>query len=85
MKPPNPQKEVHKFIGVVNYYHDMYERRSHTLVPLANIMPSIVKFKCSKIKQDYFDEIKRVVAHDTLLAYPDFNEEFKIHTNARNL
>ena len=23
-----------------------------------------------------------IVAHDTLLAYPDFKENFKIHTNA---
>ena len=38
--------------------------------------------KWSKIKQDTFDEIKRIVARDTLLAYPYFNEEFKIHANA---
>ena len=41
-----------------------------------------VKFKWSKIEQYDFEEIKRIVAHDILLDYPDFNEEFKIHTNA---
>ena len=25
-----------------------------------------------------------IAARDTLLTYPDFNEEFKIHTNARD-
>ena len=40
--------------------------------------------KWSKIKQDTFDEIKRIVARDTLLAYPDFNKTFKIYTDARN-
>ena len=39
-------------------------------------------FKWNKIKQDAFDEIKRIMAHDTLLNYPDFIE-FNIHSNAR--
>ena len=32
--------------------------------------------------EDAFKEIKRIVACNTLLEYPDFNKEFKIHTNA---
>ena len=35
-----------------------------------------------EVEQDTFDKIKRIVAHDTLLTYPDFNETFKIHTDA---
>ena len=37
------------------------------------------------LEQYAFDKIKRIVARDTLLTYPDFNENFKIHTDARNL
>ena len=39
------------------------------------------EFKLAKIEQDAFDEIKRIVARDTLLDYTDLNEEFKIHTD----
>ena len=49
--------------------------------PSTNIMSSKVKFKWTKTKEYTFDTIKRIVARDNLLAYPDFNEEFKIHTN----
>ena len=35
-----------------------------------------------QVKQDDFDEIKRIVARNTLLTYPDFNETFKIYTDA---
>ena len=49
---------------------------------LTKIIPSKVKFKWTKIEQDAFDEINRIVARDTLLTYPGFNEEFKIHTHA---
>ena len=36
--PPTSQQPVKKFIGVVNYYHNMWPRRSHTLAPLTKIM-----------------------------------------------
>ena len=72
-------------MGVANYYSNMWERRSHTLAPIDKINSSIVKFKCNKIDHDYSDKIKRVLARDTLLNYPYFNEEFKIHTNARDI
>ena len=39
-------------------------------------------FKWTQVKQDAFDEIKRIVARDTLLTYPYFNETFKIYANA---
>ena len=60
----------------------MWTRRSRTLIPLTRIMSSKVKFKWKKIEQDTFDEIKWIVACDTLLSYPYFNEEFNIHTNS---
>ena len=41
-----------------------------------------MKFKWTKIKQDSFEYIKQIVSRATLLAYPYFNENFKIHTNA---
>ena len=68
-----PWMEVRKFIGVVNYYRDMWERRSHTLATSTKIMFNKVKFKWTRIRQDTFDEIKRILESDTLLTYPDFN------------
>ena len=52
------------------------------LAPLTNITSTKVKFKWIKIEQDAFDEINRIVDRNTLLNYPDFNEEYKIHTDA---
>ena len=44
-----------------------------------------MKFKWSKIEQDTFEDIKRIVDHNNLLAYLYFNEEFKVHTDASDL
>ena len=69
-------------LGVVNYYRDMWERRSHKLAIFTNITSGTVKFEWNKIKQDDFNEIKRIVSRNTFLACMGFNEEFKIRNNA---
>ena len=38
-----------------------------------------VKFKWTGVENKSFEYIKRAVAHDTLLAYMDFNKRFGIH------
>ena len=50
--PPTSQNEVQKFKGVVNYYHDIWPRRSHTLAPLTKITPNKRKFVFTKLEQD---------------------------------
>ena len=53
------------------------------LALLTKITSIEVKFRWTKIEQDTFNKIKLIVARNTLLAYPYFNEDFKIHTDAR--
>ena len=60
----------------------MWPRRSHTLAPLTILMHIKRKFKWTQVEQDIFDEIKRIMARNTLLTYLDFNETFKINTDA---
>ena len=44
------------------------------LVPLTKLTPSKVRSKWAKVKQKAFEEIKRVVACNVSLDYPDFNK-----------
>ena len=82
MVPPTSQKEVRKFIDVINYYHNMWPRRSHTLAPLIKKMSIKIYFKWTQVELDTFDEIKRIMDCDTLSTYPYLNETFMIHTDA---
>ena len=42
---PKTKKELRSFIGVVNYYRDMWIRRSHVLAPLAALTSKDAKWK----------------------------------------
>ena len=41
-----------------------------------------VKFKWTELHQKNLDLIKKIIAKETLLAYPKFNARFDIHTDA---
>jgi len=79
---PTTRKQLRSFIGLVNYYRDMWIRRSHILAPLAELTSKSVKWKWTEVHQKAFDTMKRVLAREVLLAYPNFNETFEIHTDA---
>ena len=76
-------KLARQFIGEVNYYRDIWLRQPHSLAPL-NIIMLKRNSNWTKIEQDAFDGINRIVDWYNLLTYPDFNENFKIHTDASN-
>ena len=52
------------------------------LAPLTKLASIKRNFKWKQVEQDAFNKINRIVAHNNLLTYPDFNETFKIHTDA---
>ena len=60
----------------------MWAKRSHLLRPLTAITPHKVKFKWTNLEQKAFDDIKRAISQDTLLAYPEFNKRFDIYMDA---
>ncbi len=79
---PKTKKELRSFIGVVNYYRDMWIRRSHVLAPLAALTSKSAKWKWEKEHAEAFRNIKNIISREVMLAYPDFTKPFVIHTDA---
>ena len=80
--PPNNNKDVRAFVGLLYHYRDMWAIRSHLLYPLTALTSPKVNFKWTGVEQKAFYGIKCTVSHNTLLAYPYLNKRFDIHTDA---
>ena len=79
---PKTRKKMRQFIGMINFYRDMWQKRSELLAPLTALTSKNVKYSWKDEHQKCFDAIKRVIGREVLLAYPVFNALFEIHTDA---
>jgi hypothetical protein len=80
--PPTTQKQLRRFLGMVNYYHDMWRRHSHILAPLTQYASPNMKFRWTSEMQEAFDHVKHLITCETLLSFPDFTKEFHLYTDA---
>jgi hypothetical protein len=71
-------KQVHSFIGMINYYKDHIPCCSNLLTPLTTLTKKGAQFKWADDCQHSFDELKCLLAKQTILAYPDFTIPFEI-------
>jgi hypothetical protein len=82
LAPPKTKKELRRFIGMVNFYRDMWIRRSEILAPLTALTSVKAAWRWTDVEQTAFDTILRIMAREVLLSYPDFSKPFEIHTDA---
>ncbi len=95
IKPPTGVKQLRQFLGMVQYYPDLWARWSDMLTPLTSLVGECDQIKTTKTKgtkkvpwhwdevhQRAFDDIKATIAKDVVLAYPDYSKVFKIYTDA---
>jgi hypothetical protein len=74
LSPPKTKRQLRHFLGIINYYRDMWETRSHMLAPLTGLVSPLVKYKWGEEKHKAFDEIKQKVSQKTLLTFTDFEK-----------
>ncbi len=80
--PPKTKKELRRLIGMVNYYRDMWPKRSEILAPLTSLASKTSKWEWKNIHNQALEQLKKTISREALLAYPDFNTRFDIHTDA---
>jgi hypothetical protein len=95
IEPPTGVKQLRHFLGMVQYYRDLWARWSNMLAPLTLLVQECGQTKTTKAKrtkkvpwhwdevhQRAFDHIKATIAKDVVLAYPDYSKVFEIYTDA---
>jgi hypothetical protein len=82
IKTPKTREQLRGFIGMINFYRDMWKNRASLLAPLAALTSKNVPCLWTEEHQKSFDTVKRVIGREVSLAHPDFNAPFQIHTDA---
>jgi hypothetical protein len=86
---------LRRVLGIIQYYRDIWEKRTDLLAPLTDLVGECGTTKSTKkkgtkkspwhwddIHQKAFESVKTMIARDIVLAYPDFSKKFVIYTDA---
>ena len=92
LNPPKNVKEIRSFLGMVQYYQDLWGRRSETLAPLTTLVGECGHTKVTRAKgtkkqpwhwtELHQENVKAAIAKDVVLAYPDCKKVFEVYTDA---
>ncbi len=95
IQPPPNVKEFRHFLSMVQYYRDLWARRSKMLALLTSLVGECGQTKVSRAKgtkkapwhwdevhQRAFDHVKATIAREVVLAYPNYSKVFEIYIDA---
>ena len=91
LTPPQNVKQLRRFLGMVQYYRDLWARQSKMLSPLTDLVGECGHTKATRatktkrmpwhwddVHQTAFENIKTAIAKDVVLAHPDYSQGFEI-------
>ena len=67
---PKTRRQLRRFIGMVNYYRDMWPRRAEILAPLSAMTSTKVKWKWTGEHQEAFELMKKIIAKTNTFDIP---------------
>jgi len=82
--PPKNQKQVRSFLGAAGYYRKFIKNFAGIAAPLSHLTRKKIRFKWTHECQEAFDIIKRKLSTAPVLAYPDNDLPYSLHTDASN-
>jgi RNase H-like domain found in reverse transcriptase/Reverse transcriptase (RNA-dependent DNA polymerase) len=87
MRPPlkdgKPDlKLIQRFEGIFNYYRRYTPHYSHIMAPITKLTRNTEEMVWTSKQQEAFEEVKRVLASDVVLAHPDSNLPYVLQTDA---
>ena len=86
-------KQLQRFLGMINFYQDIFRRRSHILAPLNNLTAPTARKKGVKSihfeKQHHhinaFNTAKVMIKTEAKSSFPDFTKTFHLYTGTSDI
>ena len=70
LAPPKNRRQLRRFIGLINYYRDMWAKRSELLAPLSKLTSDKNKWQWTSVRSDVanLELCKMIFAHSSTLS-----------------
>ena len=82
---PGSRRDLHCFLGMAGYYRGSCKNFSAVAAPLTDLLSPKVRFVWSDICQHAFQQLKALLTDAHVLAAPNFDQSFKLTTDASEL
>ena len=79
---PKNVKQVRSFLGLANYYRKFVKDYAKRAVPLNNLLAKNTEFQWKHECELAFQDLKEALIKPPILAFPDFDNEFVLTTDA---
>ena len=80
--PPKTPTEVRSFLGLAGYYRRYVKGFAAIAAPLHALTQKDAVFHWSEDYQAAFDQLKTLLTTSPITAFPDFNQAFRLYTDA---
>ena len=81
---PSNVEQVRSFYGLCSFYRSFVYRFAEIAKPLQEVTKVSKKFEWTEECQEAFETLKVKLTSKPILAYPDFDNEFTVYTDASN-
>ncbi|KAJ8627132.1 hypothetical protein MRB53_020439 [Persea americana] len=81
-EPPTKVTKLQSFLGLVNYYRRFIKGYSNITTPLTDMLKKGRVWEWSPGCQQALDRKKCAITEEPVLALPDFNKPYAVHTDA---
>ena len=79
---PKNRKELQSLLGVFGFCRRFVPNFALLALPLTRLLKKAAIWKWTDVESTAFNELKEKFQTYSFLAYPDFNKEFEVHTDA---
>jgi transposase InsO family protein len=79
---PKNAKDVRSFLGLASFYRRLVPKFAELAKPLTELIRKDVQFRWKQRQEAAFEKLKEILCSDRVLAYPDFNAQFILTTDA---
>ncbi|KAL0355493.1 UNVERIFIED_CONTAM: Transposon Tf2-12 polyprotein [Sesamum radiatum] len=81
-QPPSDVHDLRSFLGLANYYRRFVKDYSKIARPMTDLLKKTEAWNWTPQCQVYFDDLKRAMVTDPVLALPDMSKPFMVETDA---